>query len=432
MLINNKQWSHFMASSFFSKVDFSSEQDSIMTNVEGFSIQTAAIMSNLQGRQVTTNRAEDDHKNILAIFNKTKQELKNVYQKINDNRTYENQNEMDTLFMLFSGFEDRISQEFNVFNDTILTFCPTAKIDYGALCIKPANGPKTQREIRGDGNCFVSAFITRLLETAVERKEINKLVQFIAEDGIHAPELKKEIFSILQQSPSDLEATLQNNHKILPLINYFRQIAANEMKKNKGQYEVFFLNDLEDVYKAKIAGKSYDALVNEYVLKMGVDFSQPMMTALCKKLNFNVRIIDPKIGAPQGVNILREGEIKATFCRSGAHYSVLYPNEAPASSAVQVQPVQLAPKTKITVKFDAGWGNKLFVRGNGPGMGDWGKEKAKELRNEGGDIWTFEIEGNKEFDYKLLINNDENRWEKLDGNHTAKCGTKEQIVPKFN
>jgi hypothetical protein len=85
------------------------------------------------------------------------------------------------------------------------------------------------------------------------------------------------------------------------------------------------------------------------------------------------------------------------------------------------------PETQMTVRFDTGFGNQLFLRGNGPGL-SW--EKGIELQNISNDIWVYKTQPNFEhFEYKVLLN--DKKWE--DGcNRKTDCGKKEEIIPKFS
>src|SRR5579871_5420209 len=150
-----------MAFLFSPKVDFSSAVESIISNTQTFSYQTAAIISKLRGHQVAIGQAEEFHNAIHGLFKKAKEEISGVLKEIHDCTTSANQDQMFENVAFFSGFDTTLSEDYKIFNDVLLTYCPTAKIEYGDSCIKPADHPKTRREIRGDGNCFVSAFITR-------------------------------------------------------------------------------------------------------------------------------------------------------------------------------------------------------------------------------------------------------------------------------
>lgn len=61
-----------------------------------------------------------------------------------------------------------------------------------------------------------------------------------------------------------------------------------------------------------------------------------------------------------------------------------------------------AQKTKITVKYNTGYGNQLYIRGKGANL-NW--DKGTPLKNVKADEWTWETEhpfGHCEF--KVLIN----------------------------
>jgi hypothetical protein len=523
------------------------ELESLSKKTEQFGLQTAANISRLRGRNVSTQDAEQLHTTISGLFQSAMNEVSKLKWEIARKDPFSNEKEMFKLEIV-TGFETELLEQLKTFNDTVLTYCPTAKIVYGDSCVGPRTAPKIStsdvkvlkmlenssciREIRGDGNCFLSAFTTRFLENLVEKKEIENLIHFMTEDGINDQELKQELILTLlnlQENPSQLENILKNNHKILPFINYFRQLTANEMKKYKQDFVDVFLNEMEEVYGAP-KGQSYENLIDQYVLRMGVDFNHPMIIALCRRLNFPVRIIDPKIGATEGMNVLDSNYAHATFCRKESHYFVLYPSEKVAPiPVVPVQPKIETPPlkpteivikckipfghnlfirgggnglswekgtpliklddetwiyrsnaplqnmeykfliddsiwhdgdnhkivggkldgasphftlpasisadiletpvrtTRITVKFDTGLGNKLFIRGNGPGL-NW--EKGVELRNVGNDVWVYETQANFEnLEYKILLN--DQKWEDSH-DHKTDCGKQEEIVPKFN
>jgi len=82
-------------------------------------------------------------------------------------------------------------------------------------------------------------------------------------------------------------------------------------------------------------------------------------------------------------------------------------------------------KTQIIVKCDAGFGNRLFIRGNGPGM-NW--EKGVKLRNIDKDTWVFETQTDLPFEYKVLFNDKD--WE-TGCNHKIECHKNQEINPQF-
>ncbi len=82
--------------------------------------------------------------------------------------------------------------------------------------------------------------------------------------------------------------------------------------------------------------------------------------------------------------------------------------------------------TCITVRYDAGLGNKLYIRGQGGGL-SW--EKGIELKNTGGDTWVYETQDDfANLEYKILLNN--NGWEK-DANHKIERGKRVEFTPNF-
>ena len=58
--------------------------------------------------------------------------------------------------------------------------------------------------------------------------------------------------------------------------------------------------------------------------------------------------------------------------------------------------------TKVVAKFDAGWGNMLFIRGNGAGL-DW--ERGVPMQCIGEDEWMWKQLTSADFvTFKILIN----------------------------
>ena len=82
--------------------------------------------------------------------------------------------------------------------------------------------------------------------------------------------------------------------------------------------------------------------------------------------------------------------------------------------------------TRVVVKYDAGFGNKLFIRGDGANL-NW--KKGVPLTNVSSDRWVFETElPFKDCFYKVLINDE--RYETGE-NHLLVCGHTVQIFPRF-
>lgn len=412
-----------MASSVSAKVETLSTETQRLVGV------STRMMDLLQGRTLSLDKAEEAHDIVYKAFQTNMAQIDQLKLELQKKMTVANQDQTLPIIQRVTKLETDLSEELTLTNDIVLTYYPTAKIPYGRACIGPRKAAhidtqnlkilsilanaSCMREIRGDGNCFLSAFATRLLERAGMRET---LLAILLDTALPA-ELIENLVETLTSSEENLEAILKNNHMILPLVHFLRRLTADEMKASRDDFEPFFLADIEQVFHGSTEGKSYEQLIDAYVLKMGVDFSHPMITALCRKLDFPIQIIDPNIGAAGGLNILGRDEAKGTFCRNGSHYFVLYSLE---------ESPRIARSTEITVKFDTGLGNQLFIRGSGPGL-SW--ERGIPLRNVGNDLWVFQTEGDfEQFEYKILLN--DKQWEEGE-NRTAQIGEEIEILAKF-
>ena len=106
--------------------------------------------------------------------------------------------------------------------------------------------------------------------------------------------------------------------------------------------------------------------------------------------------------------------------------AMLAPTPAPVA-APAVKPVASKPvKTTITAKIDVGFGNALFVRGEGPGL-NW--EKGLAMENVGSDVWRIVLaESARAYSFKFLIN--DTTWS-AGPDFTAACGTSVTVTPEF-
>lgn len=83
-------------------------------------------------------------------------------------------------------------------------------------------------------------------------------------------------------------------------------------------------------------------------------------------------------------------------------------------------------KTKIIIKYDVGFNNALYIRGQG---GDLSWEQGKMMKNVGPDEWVWECEVPfKNCEFKVLIND---QWYEVGDNHSLKCGGAIQYTPRF-
>lgn len=84
-------------------------------------------------------------------------------------------------------------------------------------------------------------------------------------------------------------------------------------------------------------------------------------------------------------------------------------------------------KSRIQVKYDVGFHNALYIRGQGGANLNW--EKGVPLKNVTPDEWVWESDADfSNIEFKILIND---RVYETGHNHHLKCGTQTQINPKF-
>jgi hypothetical protein len=90
-------------------------------------------------------------------------------------------------------------------------------------------------------------------------------------------------------------------------------------------------------------------------------------------------------------------------------------------------PAESAPAlTQITAKIDVGFGNTLYVRGEGPGL-SWNKGVA--LNCASGDTWTISLAGAvRPVVFKVLVNDE--TWSRGE-DYSAKPGVATDIAPTF-
>lgn len=83
-------------------------------------------------------------------------------------------------------------------------------------------------------------------------------------------------------------------------------------------------------------------------------------------------------------------------------------------------------KTRITIKYDVGFSNQLFIRGNGAGL-NW--DRGQLLKNMGRDLWVWEPNASfTQCEFKVLIND---RTYEAGANHTLKSGSQIEYTPRF-
>ncbi len=100
--------------------------------------------------------------------------------------------------------------------------------------------------------------------------------------------------------------------------------------------------------------------------------------------------------------------------------------KAPAAKKAKKTASSASSKTVISANVDVGFGNLLYLRGEGPGL-SWTKGVPLDCKNDC--TWSITMSGVKgTFAYKVLIN--DIHWS-AGGNETAKPGRTNTTSPSF-
>lgn len=92
----------------------------------------------------------------------------------------------------------------------------------------------------------------------------------------------------------------------------------------------------------------------------------------------------------------------------------------------QKTPQGRAAKTRLTIRYNVGFDNALFIRGKGANL-SW--EQGIQLRNVEADLWVWETETPfTVVEFKILLND---RVYEEGANHTMKCGAQVEYTPHF-
>jgi hypothetical protein len=99
---------------------------------------------------------------------------------------------------------------------------------------------------------------------------------------------------------------------------------------------------------------------------------------------------------------------------------------APPAPKPAPAPVSAPAATVISAQVDVGFGNALYIRGEGPGL-SW--NKGLLLENISSDAWSITLPGSKApVVFKLLIN--DTTWS-TGKDFVAEPGSKATVVPAF-
>jgi len=106
------------------------------------------------------------------------------------------------------------------------------------------------------------------------------------------------------------------------------------------------------------------------------------------------------------------------------------PAPVPAPAVAAPAPVQSAASepvvTTITAKIDVGFGNALFIRGEGAGL-SWDKGVPMDCVDN--DLWRIVLaESSRAYTFKFLLNDE--TWS-TGPDFTAACGTSVTLTPDF-
>lgn len=122
-------------------------------------------------------------------------------------------------------------------------------------------------------------------------------------------------------------------------------------------------------------------------------------------------------------NIDAANKIKSTKTESGLNR----PETSRTSSATITAPYSGTTKTRITVKYDVGFGNTLSLRGQGANL-SW--DKGVSMRNIKADEWIWETDTPfATAEFKTLIND---KSYEIGRNHLLHSGTMVQYTPRFS
>lgn len=120
----------------------------------------------------------------------------------------------------------------------------------------------------------------------------------------------------------------------------------------------------------------------------------------------------------------REQSTASPCCQTSKNLSTKSNIAANASSAAVK--THSGPKTRITLNYDVGFSNALYLRGQGANL-SW--DKGILLKNVKADEWVWET--NVPFtscEFKVLINDTEYE---IGQNHTLTCGASIRYTPQF-
>ncbi len=117
---------------------------------------------------------------------------------------------------------------------------------------------------------------------------------------------------------------------------------------------------------------------------------------------------------------------QATAAKPTAAPEISKPAAAPVSAKPAVKAPPASPATKISALVDVGFGNTLYIRGEGPGL-SW--EKGVPLDNLTDTQWSITLAAsNRPIVYKFLIN--DLTWSSGE-DYVSQPGSSAELIPIF-
>lgn len=102
------------------------------------------------------------------------------------------------------------------------------------------------------------------------------------------------------------------------------------------------------------------------------------------------------------------------------------PQHFTSQNAPSPTEIKKSGKTRVTIKYDVGFNNSLYIRGKGANL-NW--EKGISLKNVKSDEWIWETDlPFTTAEFKVLVND---KHYEIGSNHILTCGTISQYTPKF-
>jgi hypothetical protein len=126
----------------------------------------------------------------------------------------------------------------------------------------------------------------------------------------------------------------------------------------------------------------------------------------------------PLTASPSKSQLEGNGEVNSNALENKKDFSV---------TSVKNAERKTGPKTRITVQFDVGYANSLYIRGKGASL-SW--DRGQPLVNVNANEWIWETSlPFTTCEFKVLINDTDYE---IGDNHLISCGASLHFTPKFH